>query len=343
MANGMPACATDREDITRPQIEERRTGRRRRAVRLSGLALLAGAVVTLGAAQAALAAPPSVVTEVPSSLTSSSATLNGTVNPHGERIEVCDFSYEPVEPLQHGGQAVQCSQSSITGEEPIAVSAPLVGLFEGITYRYELSVLTSSLEQQGGGFQEFTVPPIPTGPRPSVSKVLAKKGPAAGGTPVTITGTHFTGVTSVWFGTAKATSVAVTSETSITTVAPASASGLSIVRVTTADGGTSFFSNHSIFTYGAPTVTGVSPSDGPIPGGTLVTVTGTGFVEGEANTRFDFGRDLVDATDCASPTTCTVVSPPGTRGKTQTVAVRAVVAHKTSKKNPSDEFTYTSG
>jgi hypothetical protein len=74
-----------------------------------------------------------------------------------------------------------------------------------------------------------------------------------------------------------------------------------------------------------------------------VTVTGTGFAEGEANTQLAFGRDLVDATGCASSTTCTVVSPPGTRGKTQTVAVRAVAAHKTSKKNPADEFTYTSG
>jgi hypothetical protein len=80
--------------------------------------------VTLGAAQATLAASPSVVTEAPSSLTSSSVTLNGTVNPHGERIEVCDFSYELLEPLLHGNQAVRCSQSSITGEAPIAVSAP---------------------------------------------------------------------------------------------------------------------------------------------------------------------------------------------------------------------------
>jgi len=71
---------------------------------------------------------------------------------------------------------------------------------------------------------------------PTIKKLSPKKGPAAGGTSVTITGTNFTGATAVRFGSTAATSFAVNSATSITAVSPAEPPGLVEVTVTTSNG-----------------------------------------------------------------------------------------------------------
>jgi hypothetical protein len=71
-----------------------------------------------------------------------------------------------------------------------------------------------------------------------------------------------------------AASFTVNSGTQITAVAPAHAAGAAAVTVTTPAG----TSNALTFTYIAtPSVTGVSPSQGPVAGGTTVTLTGTNF------------------------------------------------------------------
>jgi hypothetical protein len=67
--------------------------------------------------------------------------------------------------------------------------------------------------------------------------VTSKKGPLAGGTAVTITGTGFTGASAVDFGSRSAASFEVTSPTTITAVAPVGAAlGLVDVTVTTPQG-----------------------------------------------------------------------------------------------------------
>lgn len=62
----------------------------------------------------------------------------------------------------------------------------------------------------------------------------------------------------------------------------------------------------------APSVTGISPSSGPLAGGTPVTITGTGFVPGA---KVTFGG--VAATDVvvASPTTITAKTPASSEGR----------------------------
>jgi hypothetical protein len=59
----------------------------------------------------------------------------------------------------------------------------------------------------------------------------------------------------------------------------------------------------------APTVTAVSPDNGPTAGGTTVTVTGSGFVEG--STSVAFGTTPATAVTVTSDTTLTATSPPG--------------------------------
>ena len=74
-----------------------------------------------------------------------------------------------------------------------------------------------------------------------------------------------------------AATITSSSDTSITATTPPGIAGTASVRVTTS-GGTS--AANSLYTYvvvPAPTVTSISPSSGPLAGGSSVTLTGTGF------------------------------------------------------------------
>lgn len=78
-----------------------------------------------------------------------------------------------------------------------------------------------------------------TPPTPAVTKLSPNRGPSSGGTTVTITGTGFTGATGVTFGAGTpASSFTVTSDTTLTAVAPPRSPALVNVAVT-GPGGTS--------------------------------------------------------------------------------------------------------
>ena len=62
-------------------------------------------------------------------------------------------------------------------------------------------------------------------------------------------------------------------------------------------------------TAAAPTVTGISPTSGPAAGGTLVTITGTGFT---GATAVDFGTNPATDLTVVNDTTITADSPAGT-------------------------------
>ena len=113
------------------------------------------------------------------------------------------------------------------------------------------------------------------GPFWGVTGVTPGFGPATGGTPVTITGTGFTGATSVKFG-STAASFTVVSDTTITTTSPAHALGLTDVTVTT-PAGTSAIAAADRFAYANPctAVTLTASPASPSPPGTQVTLTAT--------------------------------------------------------------------
>jgi hypothetical protein len=67
----------------------------------------------------------------------------------------------------------------------------------------------------------------------SVSGVTASEGSDAGGTVVTITGSHFTGASAVKLGSVAALSFTIVSDTVIIAVAPAESTGTIDVTVTT--------------------------------------------------------------------------------------------------------------
>jgi hypothetical protein len=77
--------------------------------------------------------------------------------------------------------------------------------------------------------------PAVTSP-PAVTGVSPNTGTTAGGTPVTISGTSFTGATAVTFGGTAATAVVVVNANTITATSPAKAASTVDVRVTTPNG-----------------------------------------------------------------------------------------------------------
>jgi hypothetical protein len=86
---------------------------------------------------------------------------------------------------------------------------------------------------------------------PAVTSISPVKGPTAGGTVVTITGTNLAGPTGVKFGTTAATAVTEVSPTQVKATAPAGSAGSVDVTVTTA-GGTSATGAGDKFTFVAP-------------------------------------------------------------------------------------------
>ncbi len=165
----------------------------------------------------------------------------------------------------------------------------------------------------GGGASNgaaFTIS-VPATP-PTVTSVVPNSGPLAGGTTVTIGGTGFVaGATSVTIGSYAATGVVVGSATSLTAVTPSSAgAGARNVFVTTPAGQTQLTNG---FTYlSVPSVSGVTPSAGPLSGGTTVTITGSGFFAG--GTAVTIGGVPATGVVVGSANSLTAVTPAGTAG-----------------------------
>ena len=149
-----------------------------------------------------------------------------------------------------------------------------------------------------------------TAPAPTVTSLSPNSGTTAGGTSVTITGTNFTGATSVTFGGNAATNVTVVNATTITATTPAGTAGTASVIVTTPGGSNSA---NSLYTYvtPAPTVTAVSPTSGSTAGGTSVTLTGTNFT---GATGVTFGGSAATNVSVVNATTITATTPAGTAG-----------------------------
>ena len=168
---------------------------------------------------------------------------------------------------------------------------------------------------------------------PTVSSVSPSAGPTAGGTQVTITGSHLLGATEVEFGTGHPASITTDTLTEIVVTSPSGSAGTDDVTVT-APGGTSATSAADRFTYvPAPTVSSIAPSAGPTAGGTSVTITGRN-VSGASAIRF--GTALGKINKILSATSISVSSPTGSG----TVDLTVTTAGGTSAKSAADHFTY---
>jgi hypothetical protein len=119
-------------------------------------------------------------------------------------------------------------------------------------------------------------------PAPTVTAVNPNTGATTGATAITITGTGFLSGATVRLGGTAATGVTVVSSTSITATTAAHAAGAVSVSVTNTDAQSGSLTNGYTYTAAnpAPTVTAVNPNTGTTAGGTVITITGTGFLSG---------------------------------------------------------------
>ena len=171
-------------------------------------------------------------------------------------------------------------------------------------------------------------------PVPRVTSLSVNQGPSSGGTSVVITGTGLTGATSVSFGGTPAAGYTVTGDSSITAVSPMAPAGTGDVTVTTI-GGTATTGLFDLFTFvDVPTITGLSPSSGPLGGGNEVTITGTGLAKVSSILFGDQPTYLTAQSD----TSLTVAAPPGDAVDTVSVTVTSIGG--TSVSGPASTYAY---
>ena len=149
-------------------------------------------------------------------------------------------------------------------------------------------------------------------PAPTVTSLSPTSGSTAGGTVVTITGTHFTAATAVSFGGTPAASYSVTNDTTISATTPTGAVGTASVLVTNG-GGTN--AANSLYTYVAPPTVTLVTTSLAVNAGT-VTITGTGFSSTPANNTVTFNHGAVGTVSTATTTslTVTLTTPPTSLG-----------------------------
>jgi hypothetical protein len=152
---------------------------------------------------------------------------------------------------------------------------------------------------------------------------------------LTITGTGFTGTTSVWFGPAAA-HFTVLNDSAMFTTAPVTGTGTVNIRVVNG-GGVSPKIPADLFTFTlAPNVTGLSPNQGTADGGTSVTISGVNL----ANATSVLFGGVPAAITSDGPTSMTATSPAGPDSGV-VVDVTVTTPLGTSALRPSDRYTYT--
>ncbi len=191
---------------------------------------------------------------------------------------------------------------------------------------------TATLTSGGPWVMQLVTFAAVSGLAPTVTSVSPNSGTTAGGTAVTITGTNFAAGATVMFGSTAASNAAVVSGTQITATTPAGGAGAVMVTVSNPGGQSGGLA--SAFTYVAPpTVTSVSPSNGPAAGGTGVTITGTNFAAGAT---VMFGSTAASSVVVVNATTITATTPAGTAG-----AVMVTVTVNGQSGSLANGFTYS--
>ncbi len=253
-----------------------------------------------------------------------------SVSPHsgglaGEtEVTITGSDFEEVTSVSFGAN----SAKSFTIDSPTAITAVSPA---GAAGTVDVTVSTPAGRSPIGSADRFSYLSPPT-----VKKLSTKRGPGAGGTEVTITGSDFEEVTSVSFGANGAKSFTVNSPTSITAISPAGAAAVD-VTVTT-PGGTSAISKGDQFEF-TPAVESVAPDSGPTSGGTSVTITGVGFLPGASTTTFKFGSKQATDVECSSSTSCTALTPAAKEaGSVEVTATTDKL--KSQDDPPADRFTY---
>ncbi|WP_329409986.1 IPT/TIG domain-containing protein [Nocardia vinacea] len=299
---------------------------------LTGTNLTAATAVDFGATPA-ISFTVDSATQITAVAPAGTGTVQVTVTTVGGTSNGVGYTYVAVPTLTTvvpnvgsvaGGTTVVLTGTNLTGATAVTFGATpaisftvdsatqITAVAPAGTGTVQVTVTTAGGTSNGVGYTYVAVP--------TLSGITPSSGPATGGTVVVITGTGLTGATGVTFGAIPAILFAVNSDTQITALVPAGAAGTVQVTVTTA-GGTS---NGVSYTYVAvPTLSGITPSSGPVSGGTVVVITGTGLT---GTTAVNFGATPATSFTVDSATQITAVTPAGTG----TVQVTATTGGGTS-------------
>lgn len=184
--------------------------------------------------------------------------------------------------------------------------------------------------------------PTPVNTTPTISSFSPTSGTV--GTSVTLTGTNFTGTSSVKFNGTAVSSFTVASASSITTTVPASATS-GTLTVTTASGTATSASSFTVTAPSVPVVSNFNPVTGKA--GDAVTVTGSGFSTAGSVTLAGTGCAFTvvsstaltltvpsNATGTGPIAVTNTATPPGTGTSASTFAVQPGFAGMNPKQGP---------
>lgn len=131
----------------------------KRARVLMALFAAAWLALMLASASALAAGAPEVVTGQASNITTTSATLSGTVNPNGAEVTSCEFEYGPFVGFDFNEEvhyafngytgAIPCLSAPGAGNEPADVSAEAAGLEPNTKYQFRLVAANANGEGVG--------------------------------------------------------------------------------------------------------------------------------------------------------------------------------------------------
>lgn len=170
----------------------------------------------------------------------------------------------------------------------------------------------------------------------SVTQVSPASGPATGGTSLTLTGTGFTGATAVVFGSVQATPTFV-SDTSITVTSPVGSAGTVNIQVNVPTG-LSPVSTAATFQYIPPSISSISPTSGPMGGGTPVTIVGA-YLGSALSVQFG-GVAAAQAPVIVSDSEITTIAPSTTKSGAVGVQVNLPTGLVPSSAASAPQFTY---
>ncbi len=252
----------------------------------------------------------SATTGVATSVTATTATLNGTANDNGVATTLA-FDYL--------SQAYGSPTTTVAATTPVggnlpagsgntAASVDITGLTPGQAYIFRLDATINGLTTKGI-FVTFSTPLVP-----AITAIGPTSGPPAGGTQVEIDGSGFTDATMVSFGSVAATSFFVDFDRRMYAVSPAGTPGIKDIRVTTA-GGTSPIVAADQFTYNGLTATVSVPAVSANYGAANTTLTAnvsypTGATKPSSVTlQVDAGTVVAATCSTANPAVCTASYP----------------------------------
>ncbi|MGE3856011.1 MAG: IPT/TIG domain-containing protein [Dehalococcoidia bacterium] len=176
------------------------------------------------------------------------------------------------------GATVQIGSGLATNVQ-VVNSAQIVATSPAGSIGAQRVTVTNPDGQSGFREQGFSYGPAAGVTLPTISGISPSTGPSHGGTQLTLTGTGFSGGSTVYFGGVASPLVSWNGTSSMFVQTPASMPGPVDVTVVNNDGGTVTLANGFTFEGGAGTVIATAaPTTGPA--GTVVVLNGTGFNAG---------------------------------------------------------------